>query len=73
MIRSQPRTCLKNAFRKMYVTIYGRICSDESGVTASYGNRIRAKYTAKWGMQIVGMIFQTHSGSVLDLIECSLI
>ncbi|MGN8783999.1 DUF6783 domain-containing protein [Blautia sp. HCP3S3_D9] len=26
-----------------------------------YGNRIRAKYTAKWGVQIVGMIFQTRS------------
>ena len=26
-----------------------------------YGNRIRAKYTAKWGVQIAGMIFQTRS------------
>lgn len=23
---------------------------------------MRVKYTAKWGMQIVGMIFQTRSG-----------
>lgn len=28
---------------------------------AGYGNRIWAKYTAKRGVQIVGMIFQTHS------------
>ena len=27
----------------------------------SYGNRIRAKYTAKWGVQIAGMLFQTRS------------
>mgnify|MGYP004538407849 CR=1 FL=1 len=68
MIWSQPRACLKNPFRKMCVTICGSFCSDESVVTASYGNRIRAKYTAKWGVQIVGMISQTRSGSVLDLI-----
>ncbi|MEQ2747500.1 DUF6783 domain-containing protein, partial [Blautia wexlerae] len=24
-----------------------------------YDNRIRTKYTAKWGVQIAGMIFQT--------------
>ena len=55
-----PRACLKNAFRKIYVTICGRFCPDE-GVVAGYGNRIRAKYTAKWGVQIVEMIFQTRS------------
>ncbi|MDB6490266.1 hypothetical protein PMO87_15825 [Blautia wexlerae] len=26
-----------------------------------YDNRIRTKYTAKWGVQIAGMIFQTRS------------
>ena len=26
-----------------------------------YDNRIRTKYTAKWGVQIAGMIFQIHS------------
>ena len=51
---------MKNAFRKMCVTICGRFCPDE-GVVAGYGNRIRTKYTAKWGVQIVRMIFQTHS------------
>ena len=35
-------------------------CPDE-GAVAGYGNRIRAKYTAKWGVQIAGMIFQTGS------------
>ncbi|MFZ2732673.1 MAG: DUF6783 domain-containing protein [Blautia wexlerae] len=38
----------------------GRFCSNK-GVIADYGNRIRTKYTTKWGVQIVGMIFQTRS------------
>ena len=54
------RACLKKAFCKMCVTICGRFCPDE-GVVAGYDNRIRAKYTAKWGVQIAGMIFQTRS------------
>ena len=56
------RACLKKAFCKMCVTICGRFCPDE-GAVAGYGNRIRAKYTAKWGVQIVGMIFQTRSNT----------
>ena len=44
----------------MCVTICGRFRPDE-GAVAGYGNRIRAKYTAKWGVQIAGMIFQTGS------------
>ena len=28
---------------------------------SGYVNRIRAKYTAKWNVQIVGMLFQTRS------------
>ena len=48
----------------MCVTICGRFCSDE-GAVAGYGNRIRAKYTAKWGVQIAGMIFQTGSMIIL--------
>ena len=52
--------CLKNAFHKMCVTIYGRFCSNK-GVVAGYGNQIRTKYIAKWGVQITGMIFQTRS------------
>ena len=54
------RACLKKAFCKMCVTICGRFCPDE-GVVAGYDNRIRVKYTAKWGVQIAGMIFQTGS------------
>ncbi|MDU3308114.1 MULTISPECIES: DUF6783 domain-containing protein [Blautia] len=38
----------------------GRFLPDE-GAVAGYGNRIRVKYTAKWGVQIAGMIFQTRS------------
>ena len=44
----------------MCVTICGRSCPEE-GAVAGYGNRIRAKYTAKWGVQIAGMLFQTGS------------
>ena len=61
MIRT--RACLKKAFCKMCVTICGRFRPDE-GAVAGYGNRIRVKYTAKWGVQIAGMIFQTHSSTV---------
>lgn len=50
--------CLKNAFRKMCITICRRFCSNK-GVVASYGKQILAKYIAKWGVQIMGMIFQT--------------
>ena len=57
---SIARACLKKAFCKMCVTICGRFCPDE-GAVAGYGNRIRAKYTAKWGVQIAGMLFQTRS------------
>ncbi|WP_442973761.1 DUF6783 domain-containing protein [Ruminococcus sp. 1001136sp1] len=55
------RACLKKAFCKMCVTICGRFHPDE-GAAAGYGNRIRVKYTAKWGVQIAGTIFQTGSG-----------
>ena len=56
--------CLKNAFHKMCVTIYGRFCSNK-GVVAGYGKQILAKYIAKWGVQIMGMIFQTRSSNYL--------
>ena len=58
------RACLKKAFCKMCVTICGIFCPDE-GAVAGYGNRIRVKYPAKWGVQITGMIFQTHSRAYL--------
>ena len=44
-----PGVCLKNAFCKIYVTICGRFCLNEGGV-AGYVNRMKTKYTAKWGM-----------------------
>ncbi|WP_347161071.1 DUF6783 domain-containing protein [Ruminococcus sp. 1001136sp1] len=44
----------------MCVTICGRFRSDK-GAVAGYGNRIRVKSPAKWGVQIAGMIFQTRS------------
>ena len=47
----------------MCVTICGRFRSDE-GAVAGYGNRIRVKSPAKWGVQIAGMIFQTRSRPV---------
>ncbi len=44
----------------MCATICGRFRLNEGGV-AGYVNRMKAKYTAKWGVQIAGMIFQTRS------------
>ena len=64
--QTRSRACLKKAFCKMCVTICGRCCPDE-GVVAGYDNRIRVKYTAKWGVQIAGMIFQTRSG-IMEMI-----
>ena len=37
-------------------------------VRAGYGNRIRAKYTAKWGVQIVEMIFQNIALGAKDIL-----
>ena len=49
----------------MCVTICGRFRSDE-GAVAGYGNRIRVKSPAKWGVQIAGMIFQTRSRIIAE-------
>ena len=48
----------------MYVTICGRFCLNEGGVVG-YVNWMKAKYTANWGVQIVGMIFQTRSKTII--------
>ena len=65
------RACLKNAFCKMCVTICGRFRLNEGGV-AGYANWMKAKYTANWGVQIVGMIFQTRSRACLkNILSCS--
>ena len=57
------RACLKKAFRELRVPVCGRFYPNEGGV-AGYGNRMRVKYTAKWGLQIAEMIFQTRSREV---------
>ena len=53
-----PRACLKIAFRQLCVPLCGRFGPDEGGV-AGYVDRIGTKYTAKWGVQMAGMNFQT--------------
>ena len=58
------RACLKKAFRELRVPVCGRFYPNEGGV-AGYGNRMRVKYTAKWGLQIAEMIFQTCSRALL--------
>ena len=57
------RACLKKVFRELRVSACGRFYPNEGGV-AGYGNRMRVKYTAKWGLQIAEMIFQTRSRSI---------
>ena len=51
---------MKKAFRELRVPVCGRFYPNEGGV-AGYGNRMRVKYTANWGLQIAEMIFQTRS------------
>ena len=53
---------MKKAFRELRVPVCGRFYPNEGGV-AGYGNRMRVKYTAKWGLQIAEMIFQTRSSN----------
>ena len=57
---STTRACLKKAFRELRVSVCGRFYPNEGGV-AGYGNRMRVKSPAKWGLQIAEMIFQTRS------------
>ena len=58
--RGKARACLKIAFRQMCVTICGRFDPNEGGVVG-YVDRMRAKYTAKWGVHLAGMNFRTRS------------
>ena len=60
IFQTRSRACLKKAFRELRVPVCGRVYPNEGGV-AGYGNRMRVKYTAKWGLQIAEMIFQTRS------------
>ena len=63
IFQTRSRACLKKAFRELRVSVCGRFYPNEGGV-AGYGNRMRVKYTAKWGLQIAEMIFQTRSSNV---------
>ena len=56
---------MKKAFRELRVPVCGRFYPNEGGV-AGYGNRMRVKYTAKWGLQIAEMIFQTRSSGTSE-------
>ncbi len=67
--RGKARACLKIAFRQMCVTICGRFDPNEGGVVG-YVDRMRAKYTAKWGVHLAGMNFQTRSSTTANTI-CS--
>ena len=58
--KSASQDDIKKAFRKLRVPVCGRFYPNEGGV-AGYGNRMRVKYTAKWGLQIAEMVFQTRS------------
>jgi len=60
------RACLKKAFRELRVPVCGRFYPNEGGV-AGYGNRMRVKSPAKWGLQIAEMIFQTSSSDMSQL------
>ena len=51
----------------MCVTICGIFCPDEGAVAATATDS--GKYTAKWGVQIAGMIFQTRSDTHLSVIS----
>ena len=66
-----PRACLKKAFRELRVPVCGRFYPNEGGV-AGYGNRMRVKYTAKWGLQIAEIIFQTRSRACLKKAFCKM-
>ena len=50
----------------MEVLARGRNRTRGQGGVAGYGNRMRVKYTAKWGLQIAEMIFQTRSKTNVD-------
>ena len=57
---------MKIAFREMWVQVSGRFALNEGDV-AGYVDRRRGKYTAKWGVQIAGMNFQTRSSTALSI------
>ena len=70
IFQTRSRACLNKAFRELRVLVCGRFYPNE-GVVAGYGNRMRVKYTAKWGLQIAEMIFQTRSSIVVPFGKCN--
>ena len=56
------RVCLKIAFCQLCVTVCGRFVPNEGGVVG-YVDRMRDKSPAKWGVQMAGMNFKTHSST----------
>ncbi|WP_418433765.1 DUF6783 domain-containing protein [Anaerotignum lactatifermentans] len=56
---------MKIASRQLCVPLCGRFGPDEGGV-AGYVDRIGTKYAAKWGVQMVGMNFQTHPSTTAN-------
>ena len=44
----------------MCVTVCGKLGPNEGGVVG-YVDRMRVKFPASWGVQRIGMNFQTHS------------
>ena len=54
------RAYLKIAFCQLCVTVCGRFVPNEGGVVG-YVDRMRDKSPAKWGVQMAGMNFKTHS------------
>ncbi len=54
---------MKIAFGKLCVTLCERFLPDE-GIVAGYADRIGDKSPAKWDVQLAGMNFDIHSGSV---------
>ena len=53
----------------MCVPICGRFDPNEGGVVG-YVDRMRAKYTAKWDVQMAGMNFQTRSSKYQHFKTC---
>ncbi len=65
----EPGACLKIAFCQMCVPLCGRFAPNECGVVG-YAKRIWGKYTAKWGVQMAGMNFQTRSSCQMCVPLC---
>ena len=60
MMGRKARACLIIALWQLCVTVCGRLDPNEGDVVG-YVDRMRAKYTAKWGVQMTGMNDQTRS------------